>query len=65
MKPLKPLLRLFRRLSPEWLFLALLAILLTAVALLWFDRSYWAVLPGIVAVGMVLIVVFNNEPDKL
>ena len=61
MKPLKPLLRLFRRISPEWLFLALLAVLLLAVALLWFDRSYWAILPGIVAVGMVLIAINDNS----
>jgi len=63
MKPLKPLLRLLRRISPEWLFLALLAVLLIAVALLWSDRSWWAVLPLTVAVGMVLTVIFNDRPE--
>ena len=61
MKPLKPLLRTFRRISPEFLFLALLALLLIAVALLWSNHSYWAILPLTVAVGMVLAVISDNS----
>ncbi len=63
MKHLKQLRRTIRLISPEYLFLALLALLLLAVALLWSNHSYWAILPMTLAVGMVLVVIFNDEPD--
>lgn len=58
------LLKLFRRISPEWLFLSLLAVLLTAVALLYSYESYWSLLPLVIAMTMILAVVFNDEPER-
>ena len=63
MKTLQNVKRTIRRISPEFLFLALLAVLLIAVALLYSNNSWWAILPLSVAVGMVLIVIFNDEPE--
>lgn len=63
MKHLKQLRRTIRRINPEFLFLALLTLLLLAVALLWSNHSYWAILPLSVAVGMVLVVMWDNRPE--
>ena len=63
MKRIEQIRRGLRRISPEFLFLALLAVLLLAVALLATNNSWWAGLPLAVAVGMVLTVIFNDRPE--